>query len=559
MKKILYTVFLLALPLLSMAQVSKQVEVTKDYKPTVSEAQKLSIVPDMTDTVTMSPDIDYTITPRSYETALMTQNFKPATITYWDYHRARPLYLRVAAGVPLQSEADVYLSTVNKDRGYAMIYANHWGDYRNRYNIDGEKVDKRKMEMSNHFGGRAGLFVGPRTFEVDIWGDMQERHRYPSTGELIDFGRGKAKLRFGDDFKDLSRWNFNVEVEGDLFIDDDRFNQQYMNQYDLSAKFALGKMLGRNVLRIHAGYDGVFGAEGLDLYKNNTFMVGARYGISSDRFDFLVGADYYYDKDASAATSNPHKIYPFLRMTWKNATESFVPFIEVDGGIKRNDYASLVYTNPFLADDGYQLSQMANESQYNGRAGFGGTLGKGVFSYSLSAELSLANNHAYWYTDAKANYYYTQAYQHTLRIDGSVILRPIGWFEAELKAGVYAWENYEDYYSNRSNFDASLDLRYLGRKFSAGVTAAYRSGIKWMTLLPNDDNLSIVEEADKTSKFGYVKTAGTFTLGVEAEYRINERWTVYAEGRNLTGSDIYEWLHYYRPTAEGIVGVKMSF
>jgi hypothetical protein len=36
---------LLCLPALSQAQVAKQVEVSKDYKPTVSAAQKLSLFP----------------------------------------------------------------------------------------------------------------------------------------------------------------------------------------------------------------------------------------------------------------------------------------------------------------------------------------------------------------------------------------------------------------------------------------------------------------------------------------------------------------------------------
>ena len=555
MKKILYTALLLLIPSFTWAQVSKHVEGTKDYKPTVSQAQKLSIIPDMTDTVTMRPDIDYTITPRSYETALMTENFKPATITYWDYHRARPLYVRAAAGVPLQSQADVYLSTFNKDKGYAMAYVNHWGDYRNRFNVESIKVEENTTEMSNRVGGRVGLFVGQRVLEVDLLGDMQQRPRYPSTGELIDFGRMSGKVRFGDDFKDLRRWNFNIEVGGGMFLDDREENN--FNQSNFSAKVALGKMLGRNVLRIHASYDGVYGAKGLAEYKNNMIMAGARYGLSSERFDFLIGADYYYD-DVSSSTNSPHHIFPYLRMTWRNSTDGFVPFIEVDGYMKRNDYASLIYTNPFLAEDGFALSQMANESLYNGRIGIGGTLGRGVFSYNLSAELSLADNHAYWYSDINANYYYTQAYQHTLRIDGGLMLRPAGWFEAELKAGVYVWENYDDYYSNSPNFDTSLGLRYLGRKFSAGVTVAYRGGIKWMTASLIEDVMPVEERAE-TPKFGYVKTDDTFTLGVEAEYCINDRWRVYAEGRNLTGSTVYEWLHYYRNTAEGIVGVKFSF
>ena len=562
---------LLFVPTLAMAQVAKQVEVSKDYKPTVSAAQKLSIIPDMTDTVTMRPDIDYSITPRSYETALMTQNFKPATITYWDYQRMRPLYVHAAVGVPLQSDADVYLSKYNKDKGYAMLYANHSGDYRPRYNVMGEKVTKKTIEMSNGVGARAGLFVGKRMAEVDIDGDMQMRHRYALSGEAINFGRVGGKLRFGDDFTDLSRWNFNLEVGGGIFMQP--IDKEGYNASNLAGKLAIGKMLGNHILRIHAEYDGTFGAKSLELYKDHTAMAGARYGFSSERFDFLVGADYYYDLVAES-TDNPHHIFPYMRMTWKSAKEGFVPFVEVDGGLKHNDYASMIYTNPyFVVSDLAALTQLANEAQYNGRIGFGGRLGRGVFSYNLSAELSLANDHVYWYTYSDGvdvdKYYFTTAYQHSLRLDGDIMLRPAGWFEAELKAGVYVWENYGNYYANRPNLEASLALRYLHRKFSVGVTLDYRSAIKWMTLqsVQSDGEMyyALAKPAESAESgvskpaFGYTKTDATLLIGVEAEYRINDRWRVYAQGRNLAGCKVYEWLNYYRHSAEGIVGVKMSF
>lgn len=137
MKRLSYILLMAALPVAASAQVAKQVEVTKDYVPMVKSAQKLSVIPDMTDTVTMQPDIEYEVTPRSYETSMLVQNFRPATITYWDYNRSRPFYARGAFGVPLTSEADIYVSTYNKDRGYAMAYVNHWGDYRNRRNYLG--------------------------------------------------------------------------------------------------------------------------------------------------------------------------------------------------------------------------------------------------------------------------------------------------------------------------------------------------------------------------------------------------------------------------------------
>lgn len=551
MRRVLYILLpLLLLPIVVSAQVAKQVEVSKDYKPSVSSAQKLALTPDMTDTVKMRPDIDYTITPRSYETSLMTENFKPATITYWDYQRSSPLYVRGAVGVPLTSEGDVYISTYNKDRGYAMAYANHWGDYRNRYNLLGEKVEDNTSEMSNRVGGRAGLFVGRHLLEVDLYGDHQLRHRYPSTGEKITFGRGVGKLRFGDDFSDLSRWNFNVELGGSVFANEADAGD--FNLSTMSARAEVGKIVGdRHILRIHAQYDGAYGAKQIEAYKNNTFKAGMRYGVTTERLEMLIGADYYYD-NVKESTDSPHHIYPYLHLMWKNTSEGFVPYVEVDGGLKRNDYSTLLYTNPYLRGTSAvasMLPSLDNESVYNGRAGFGGNLGDGLFVYNVSAELSIADDHAYWYA-VGADYSFVEAYQHSLRIDAEAKVRPSGWFEAEAKAGVYVWENYDDFYSNRPNFNASLDLRYTGRKLHFGVGVGYQGPIKWMVA----DVLS-----GETRTFGYQRTDGTFLVGVDAEYRVNDRWSIFAEGRNLAGSKIYDWLGYYRDTQQCLLGVKITF
>ena len=550
MKKFLYSCLLLCLPAVVSAQVAKQVEVSKDYTPTVKSAQKLAIVPDMTDTVKMRPDIDYSIMPRSYETSLMVENFKPATITYWDYSRRKTLYTKAAVGAPLASEADIYLSTYNKDKGYAMAYVNHQGDYRNRYALNGvDRITENTTEMSNRVGGRAGLFWGQRVVEVDIAYDDELRHRYPTTGQKIHFGELEGRVRLGDDFTNLERWNFNVELGGGMFVDGtDKVNVGDYGQSSLSASAALGKMLGVHILRFNVAFDGAYGSKAFAPYKNNTLTAGARYGFSRERFEFLLGANYCYDNVVNS-TDNPHHIFPYMRMTWKNTREGFVPFLEVDGGIKRHDFASLIYANPYLQGDDADLTEkicaMPNESSYNGRAGFGGTLGKGVFSYSLSAEMELADNHIYWY-NRDADYYFTQAYQHSLRIDGSMNLRPVGWLEAKMEAGFYVWENYDSHYASRPNFKWNMDVRYLGRKITAGLNLGYQSAIKWMT-------------QDAQGEFSYVKTPGTFTLGLEAEWRINERWAVFAEGRNLAGSAIYEWLHYYSDSPEGLLGVKFSF
>ena len=64
------------------AQVEKQVEVTKAYVPSLEQATKLKIEPDMTDTMTLRPEIDYTITPLTLQTTLATRPIRPVTVTY---------------------------------------------------------------------------------------------------------------------------------------------------------------------------------------------------------------------------------------------------------------------------------------------------------------------------------------------------------------------------------------------------------------------------------------------------------------------------------------------
>ena len=112
MKKMLIIAAAAALlPRIAAAQVEKQVEVTKAYVPKVESASKLAIEPDMTDTTQIRPEIDYTITPLTLQTTLTTRPIRPATVTYWEFNRPLPCYVKVGAGYPLNSVLDFYAST----------------------------------------------------------------------------------------------------------------------------------------------------------------------------------------------------------------------------------------------------------------------------------------------------------------------------------------------------------------------------------------------------------------------------------------------------------------
>lgn len=138
MKRVIFAAFVLAvLPRLAAAQVEKQVEVTKAYVPRVEGASKLPVEPDMTDTTRLRPEIDYSITPLSLRTSLTTRPIRPATVTYWEFNRPLPFYLKAGAGYPLNSVLDFYATTQNPSTGYLMGYVNHEGRYADIRNVFG--------------------------------------------------------------------------------------------------------------------------------------------------------------------------------------------------------------------------------------------------------------------------------------------------------------------------------------------------------------------------------------------------------------------------------------
>ena len=177
MKRLLLAVALLtAFPCATMAQVEKQVEVTKAYVPKVEQAAKLAIEPDMTDTVQMRPEIDYTITPLSLETTLDTRPIRPASVTYWEFNRPLPFYLKVGAGYPLNSVLDFYAATQNPDTGYALGYINHKGRYADIRNCF--DVKNNSLWMENRAGVAAGKYLGRHLLEGHVSYEKRLLHRY---------------------------------------------------------------------------------------------------------------------------------------------------------------------------------------------------------------------------------------------------------------------------------------------------------------------------------------------------------------------------------------------
>lgn len=580
MKKLLIAALLVAaLPRIAEAQVEKQVEVTKAYVPSLESAEKLSIAPDMTDTVRMRPEIDYTVTPLSLRTTLSTRPIRPATVTYWEFNRPLPFYLKVGAGYPLNSVLDFYAASQNPGTGYVVGYLNHEGRYADIANVFG--VKNNSVRMSNRVGAAAGKYFGRHVLEGDLNYENRLYHRYGAfdaasgsadselsaslftPGSVVDYGDANVKVRFGDAFQDLSRTNFEVTLGGGLFFDHSDApqynNKARQSAFEVGARIA--RAFGRHTLSAEAGYERQAGQKALSDYNRQQIHAALRYGVSGGVVRMEAGADYYHDKTKGAESGN--YVIPFARLDFNLGTQGLRPFVELDGGVRDNGFRSLTRQNPYVVNAAW-LDRSSVD--YNGRFGVGGNLWRDRFRYRLYAAFSIRDNHLYWVgsdvgwsaTADPEPVYWSGAFrpvmarQTATSFNGEIEYRPVSQLRFELGVHGTVYNDDTPLENGSPKFEGNLGIRYEGRKIAFGISARLQSERTWSLF-----------EADPTElPEGAVET---FTaplavdLGVDFEWKISGRISVLAQGRNLADRRLYRFACYPEYGANFTAGVKLNF
>ena len=568
-------------PQLVAAQVEKRVEVTKAYVPRVESALKLAVEPDMTDTTRMRPEIDYTVTPLSLQTTLATRPIRPATVTYWEFNRPLPFYLKVGAGYPLNSVLDFYASTQNPSTGYVIGYLNHEGRYAKIANEIG--VKNNSTRMYNRAGVAAGKYLGRHVLEGELSCDNRMYHRYGSyttdpnlpeeqlralgIGGMNDYGDAALSVRFGDDFQDLSRVNFEVGLHGDLFFDhsDRPGDGEKGRQLNFGAEGRIARGFGRSSFSLGIGYDAFGGQQWLSGCWQQLIRASLRYHYAGGVVGLEAGADYYHDRvetpgEPEALVETGDYFIPFARLVFNLGTPGLKPFFEADGGVSPNDFRTLTAVNPYVAP-GTWLDKSSVD--YNFRAGLGGSLWRNRFTYRVYAGFSVQDNRLFWATllerSGAAGEYETFAStfipqlgrQTVTSFNGEIEYRPISSLRFDLGVHGRFYNKECDWANGEASFVGNVGVTYTGRKVAFGVGARMESERRWTTL----DYLF----SDEISYLPVFRVPFTVDLRAHFDWHVSHRVTLFAEGRNLADQRLFDFARYPELGANFTVGVKATF
>ena len=581
-------IMLCAMPLIASAEVSKHVEVTKKYTPEIGDAQKKDIAPNMVDTITIRPEIDYTITPRSFASALGTHRFSPANVTYWEYKRKYPFYLKLGAGYPLNTVGDLYASVHHANVGYLTGYINHLGQYSKLKYMDGfdneTYKDNRSVFMNNKFGIMGGKYIGRYTLTGDLYYRMNIYHRYPLHNQYaedgtpileykrrkIDYDNVNFSLAFGDSFIDFNRLNFKVYAlmdwyndKSEIFIDGDHYQQMNVKFGGALAR----KIASRSALSLNIDYDGYYGMKSLSEYKNSIFGADLRYRYRSGRLvDVTAGVKILCDHNpADKVKQSRCHAFPYLSLSLNiNEKGVFVPYVEIDGELQNNSYYSLVRRNPYVAilggADGSLSadSVVPNTELYNVRFGVSGHSASSKFAYRFYANMSFMRNAIYWYNINQIFFGLESASRNIWSLCGAVDYRPISQLliTAQVKGSLYtSFSNVED---AMPNVEALVQARYIHNKFTVGGSIELIGPTKWTCI---QDYSLFLPSTTLTTQTGVFKAPTALNFSLYGDYKVSKTFTLYGEVNNILGDAMhpYHWAFYREQGASFTVGIKVLF
>lgn len=560
------------------SDLNRQMDVTREYEPTVNEARKLDVKPNMVDTVALRPEFSYGIHPSPIGYGFEVTPIRPVSVNLDNFRQLTPLYVRAGLGVPFQSVLDAYIATTGKTNGKWGGYVNHYGSWSDIKNVNGLKTPAAQTFNS------AGVFGEHRFGRFGIGGeigyDYDKVSRYGYDRDLLispdrfdassaalrqNFSTVRGRLDFGHSFEDLSRFNVRFGVEGAYF--QDHFD---MKETDVKAYLELGKRFGRlHEVTLRAGYDYYKGSGGLADYKDNVISVRPMYRLRGGKAEFALGANIVFDDNGE---DNETSFFPLLEFTWR-AAKGFTPYLKVDGQYVNNGYRATAARNPYVLQGAYG----ANTSEYNGRIGIRGS-SRSSFSYDVFGGYSGYRNMNFFTnfvyapeSDAGALpgnvfvplgedvWMWTLGGELEGRISGSFGIEfgmQYRWYK---EAGdLYDMDNGEPMgavYRGLPDLTGRIALKYSYRDklvVRAGVDVC---GPRDFTVL----GMAVNGFGEQALFYGKNHVDMQYDVHLGAEYNISKKIGVFVEGRNLANQKLFRYNLYPSLGVNFLAGVKLQF
>lgn len=515
--------------------INRNVVVVKPYEPSLSDVFKISSLPKIDDSTSITPDFNYSIIPTRVDAPFELKPINAAKMVGTPLEKLYKSFLRLGFGNYYTTLAEYNINTLrskdhslgasyfhksstgskleldNKHKVIAGYSSNRAEGYANKYfpNTTLSAKAYYDREVFHHYGYNTSLF----TDSVPFLEEKSIRQSYNSLG--ADFGVYSANT-------DSDLVNYNLGVGFNYLWDKFKNNEGRVLVNGGLSKFindkAIGVDLKLDYITSKLSSDSVF----------TTILGGSPYfSKKNEEYEFLLGGRLFY---STGEEESKVFVYPRAYLQINVVKNILMPYMGIDGNAVTGTYEKLLQENPYI-NPGTKSEIMDKIFVYGGI--------KGVLSsktgYNIGFLYNSVNNAPLFVNDS------TTEWDNTFRViydnltttgfSAELVYDPSKNLKFLLKGNYYSYKtSSEEKAWHKPEFDLNFKTSY---NFNGKILVDFDiSTFGTRYAKPYIDSLSAI------------KLNPVIDINLGIEYRYSKLLSVFLNFYNLTSAKYYYWNQY---------------
>lgn len=567
--------------------IKREVEVTRAYIPTISDANKLNSMPEIKEEQAEKPTFKYSIQSQPVFSTFSVTPLKAATIETTPHIQRGYGLVRAGFGSYYKPYAEVFFNNLNSQNTIFGIHGKHLSSYGDIELQGGDKVDAPFMNNEVELFVKHTIQTSVLSVNGSVKNDAFKYYGYPvfEVPELLlrddqqinyfgtkqSFTQGSFHIDLDDIGADMDEQEFGFSFDYHYFGTKTEQKEHFAN---FTTNFRAPMQVGIGMLDAGIEYtqaSNIFIPSDSTLNKHSVTVLFAKpaWYIGDETANLKLGIGAWFIMDNTEETKA--KIAPNIRANWAPVKEIINLYAGIDGEFINNYYSKIAYENPFVNPNHNVKSSMEKIRFYGG---FDGKFSRKT-AFKFSAEYSITGDQPLYYLN-ETFYPSTEINPNPRIVDNTfaVLYDDIERFKlnAEIfhassdKTDLSLSVNYYNYKTDKQeeawnlpNWDATFSLGYKISDQLSVSTDIYLMGERKALILQSQDFEPAMpgKTQDAVYKINTLKTV--FDLNLKANYQITSKFSVFAQLNNFGFQQYEKWLGYPVQSMNALAGISYAF
>lgn len=519
-----------------------------EYKPTITDANKINDNPTIKDSTKKIPVSGYGINSKKINTGFDVDPIKPAQMVGEPLTKLYNALVKLGMGTYTTPFGELWFNNLRSKEGAYGLRLKHLSssatlkDYGyagfsdNEINLYGKKFLKEHSLIGNFDYARNVVHFYGYDKSVNF---IQEE----DTHQRFNLIAGNAQLV--SHYTDPKRYNHDIKLSYYNLADDYKASEN-----NIKAAGFLQTAINKEVLKVNATVDYFNYKNKLDTVNNTIVALNPNFISTGEKYRASLGFTATMDN----FVQSKFYFYPNVDLSYNVIDDIIIPYAGLTGGLQKNSYRTFTTNNPFVLSE---LKMMNSNKKYELYGGIKGTLSS-TTSFNARASYSNISNMALFVNDTKEvlKNKFDVIYDDTklLNIRGEVSYQQQEklrislrgeYFNYKMKTELRAWYKPQveltlsANYNLREKIVVRVDLFYIDNQFAK-------------TFVSDTTSITGTKVVAKELK-------GVFDANIGLEYRYNKKLGFFLNFNNIANYRYYRWSNYPSQRFSLMGGLSYSF